>query len=72
MIYSSGTRSVHDRYEDLLKAMAPNGSFATGIGAPTDLLEVVSERFHKLAAAGDLQAEPAKLFVALLDEVGRK
>lgn len=58
--------------EATLKDVAQVMQYSAEIGGPIDLLTVVSERFNKLAAADELQAEPAKLFVSIMDEAGRK
>jgi L-threonate 2-dehydrogenase len=58
--------------EATLKDVSQVIQFAADVGAPTDLLQVVSGRYNKLAEAGELQAEPAKLFAALLAEAGKR
>lgn len=42
-------------------------AFAREIGAPTDLSQIVADRYHRLSDAGRGNAEPAALFRALCD-----
>ena len=42
-------------------------AYGRQIGAPTDLLEIVAQQYHRLSEAGQGDAEPAALFLPLLD-----
>jgi 3-hydroxyisobutyrate dehydrogenase-like beta-hydroxyacid dehydrogenase len=53
----------------LLKDVDEVMAYAEGIGVPTDLLAIVSGHYHRLADAGEGDAEPAKLFQALAEVV---
>lgn len=54
--------------DTMLKDVDQVLEYGTEIGAPTDMLSIVHQRFHELAERGDGQAEPAKLYPALLEE----
>lgn len=52
----------------LLKDLGEIISFATKVGAPLDLLEPMEARYRALSAAGHGNADPAKLFDAVVGE----
>lgn len=51
----------------LLKDVDEVLQYGKEIGAPTDLLAIVAQHYHRLSDAGEGDAEPAKLFTALTE-----
>jgi 3-hydroxyisobutyrate dehydrogenase-like beta-hydroxyacid dehydrogenase len=45
-------------------------AYGRQIGAPTELLEIVAQQYHRLSESGQGDAEPAALFPALVDAAG--
>lgn len=58
--------------ETMLKDVDAILDYAAEVGAPTDLVSIVGERYHKLAADGEGASEPGKLFLKLLEEAAAR